>query len=128
MLQKGQPIFIILPTGQDLGTNAVWVQAWFPADVKEELAHGLPAEIFFFIGPGVERSNWRNISTTGATGIFNVNSPSSEQLSEIKSKNLFIPCRITLENLSGIPADKVFPGLPVRCVVQTRSILGFRGW
>ncbi len=127
MLQKGQPIFIILPTGQDLGTNAVWVQAWFPIDAKEELAHGLPAEIFLSSGLAL-KGQIGEIFQPQALPESLMLTLSSEQLSGIKSKTLFIPCRITLENLSGIPADKVFPGLPVRCVVQTRSILGFRGW
>lgn len=127
MLQKGQPIFIILPTGQDLGTNAVWVQAWFPMDAKEALVHGLPAEIS--LSSGLElKGQIGEIFQPQALPESLMLTLSSEQLSEIKSKNLFIPCRIALENLSGIPADKVFPGLPVRCVVQTRSILGFRGW
>lgn len=126
-LQKGQPIFIILPTGQDLGTNAVWVQAWFPVDAREALAHGLPAEIS--LSSGLElKGQIGEIFQPQALPESLMSTLSSEQLSEIKSKNLFIPCRIALENLSGIPADKVLPGIPVNCVVQTRSILGFRGW
>lgn len=127
MLQKGQPIFIILPTGKDLGTNAVWVQAWFPIDAKDELAHGQPALVS--LSSGLElKGQIGDIFNPQALPESLMLTLSREDLANIKSKNLFIPCRITLENLSQFPVDKVFPGLPVKCEVQTRSILGFKGW
>lgn len=125
MLQRGDPVMLILPEGSDR-SQAFWVLAYFPLESQQDIkvgqacdvrltaegetVHGQVAEVLapqpLPAGQSAKATSWPG--TTAVTGA-----------------TLFLPARISLADL---PADPPMPGSPASCVVKTRSIFGFSGF
>lgn len=125
MLQRGDPIMLILPEGSDR-SQAFWVLAYFPLDAQQNIKVGQACDV--------------RLSAEGETAhgqVAEVLAPQplpagqSAKLTAQADKTaftgatLFLPARITLADL---PADPPMPGSPASCVVKTRSIFGFSGF
>lgn len=124
MAQKGQPVFIIMPTGHEQ-TLQSWVEAWFPMDAKEIVKPGQKALVRFDNGvqldgkveevaeamdPRILQDGSVNMSTmTTSDGVKHDGSH-------------YLPVKIVLDDPAA--ATSIEPGAKASCQIQTRYLLG----
>lgn len=122
--QKGQPVFIIMPTGHEQ-TLQSWVEAWFPMEAKETIKPGQKALVRFDNGvqldgkveeiaeamdPRILQDGSMNMSTmTTSDGVKHDGSH-------------YLPVKIVLDDPSA--ASSIEPGAKANCQIQTRYLLG----
>lgn len=102
---RGQPVFVILPAGQ----NENWIQAWFPLSAQRMLKLGQKAII---------KSG--NIHLTGQ--VAGIGSEAQSLPTESGRQNTqYLPVRI--QALEPRELGKLAPGTNVDCQIQTRYVL-----
>ncbi|MDR2745709.1 MAG: HlyD family efflux transporter periplasmic adaptor subunit [Desulfovibrio sp.] len=126
MVKRGQPVLLILPDGE--GTeDAFRVRAYFPLEVKDNLAMGQPCEVRFdgeadaVRGEVVELMTPQPLPEDGPNGTTGAQTPDSASF----GVHLFVPVHIRLKSH---PKSILYPGRRASCVVRTRSLFGFRGF
>lgn len=121
-VNKGQTLFVILPTGQDYVSN-LWVEAWFPIEKGREIAVGQKALIKFGNSAHLEGKVQEispPVSVAGRGAPVNLGSASGNQQKPDSSK--FLPVRIAPEKPE--EARTIQPGASAECQIQTRYLLG----
>lgn len=121
-VEKGQTLFVILPTGQEYLSN-LWIEAWFPIDKAREIEIGQKALVKFGNGihiDGKVQEIAPPVAVTGKGAPVSLGSTSSSQTQTDNAK--FLPVRIAPDN----PADasSIQPGAKAECQIQTRYLLG----
>lgn len=129
MLAKGEPVFLILPTGREYASES-WIQAWFPVEDKGRIHPGQKVSIRFAGGEAHISGKVQAVGDAAqglpeqATGEPKTATASSAMRDGEEAK--YLPVKITIDN----PAEIVNlpPGTKAECQIQTRYILGKGGF
>lgn len=127
VVQSGEPVLLILPDGADTA-QAYWVQAYVPLADGKAVRAGQACDIRV-------RPDGARLSGTVAEVFAPQPLPDEQaraavqkmqqaQGAEVRGTSLFLPLKITLDDL---PPVGLTPGEAVDCVIRTRHILGFSG-
>lgn len=122
IVQTSQPIFIILPATSDTNNN-VWATAWFAREAGKGLKLGQAAEVEITDGSKIEGIVEEIYPPQPLPAGYQSNEPR-----ENKQKQLFVSCKIKFPEMNGLESKKFIPGTPIKCIIYTRSLLGFKGW
>lgn len=124
MAQKGQPVFIIMPTGHEQ-TLQSWVEAWFPMDAKEIIKPGQQALVRFDNGVQLE-GKVEEVAEAMDPRILqdgSVNMATMTTSDGVKHDGShYLPVKIVLDDPSA--ASSIEPGAKASCQIQTRYLLG----
>lgn len=111
IVQKGQPVFMIMPTDKSAGGDT-WIQAWFPLSDREKLKVGQKVQIKAGDQhlPGV-------VSAIAQEGQYLTPAAYSGRQNQAQ----YLGVRIQVENEADL--SKLTPGANVECQIQTRYVL-----
>lgn len=112
IVDKGQGLLAIVPTGDDYLTNC-WIQALFPADARKDLKPGQEALVRF---EGLEPLKGKVKSAGG--GSEKIISGGERR----NTNNNYTEVQIVLDD--PFKAAVIEPGAKAECQVQTRSFMG----
>lgn len=125
MLQRGDPVMLILPEGSDR-SQAFWVLAYFPLESQQNIKVGQTCDVRLTAeGETVHGQVAEVLAPQPLPAGQSAKATAQADKTAFTGATLFLPVRITLADL---PADPPMPGSPASCVVKTRSIFGFSGF
>lgn len=125
MLQRGDPVMLILPEGSDR-SQAFWVLAYFPLESQQNVKVGQTCDVRLTAeGETVHGQVAEVLAPQPLPAGQSAKATAQADKTAFTGATLFLPVRITLADL---PADSPMPGSSASCVVKTRSIFGFSGF
>ncbi|WP_165072128.1 HlyD family efflux transporter periplasmic adaptor subunit [Desulfovibrio sp. ZJ200] len=125
MLQRGDPVMLILPEGSDR-SQAFWVLAYFSLESQQNIKVGQTCDVRLTAeGETVRGQVAEVLAPQPLPAGQSAKATAQADKTAFTGAALFLPARITLADL---PADTPMPGSPASCVVKTRSIFGFSGF
>jgi membrane fusion protein (multidrug efflux system) len=121
--QRGEALVLLLPEGASVTEN-YWVQAYFMGESADFIQPGQPCRVELEDGQNL-RGVVQDVLAPQALPTGQQGAQGVKSVDGAAKPAMYVPARISVDpGANPLPA----PGTSARCVVMTRSILGFYGF